>query len=231
MKTNNKKIQRLKLRYGQSLFDDLESVRSTHFYNLSSVARKYGISREYVRQIYKMLYKEGFTKKKRQKREQRQISESLSCINDPRYKMAEHKKNGPGYQGVLIEHLFFVECKNRGFEIEFPCNIDFDLVVNGYKIDVKSASRPRLLAPTSKTKHFSFQISKKQRSVCDFFACYIKPFNAFYIIPNDEKGGSFDVYRAIYINETQKQYTSSKNKYHEYKNLFEQLKPIRRNEQ
>lgn len=217
------RLRNLRKKYGVEFFKDIKTVHSKHFYGLAQVAEKHGVTREYIRQVHKMIYGEGFRVYREAKTEERKESENLVCANDPRHKVANYLKGSDPHKGAVAEKMFMEKCEKIGLPVDISCLRTSDIIVNGHRIDVKSAYTSIKPSPTQKNKYFKFGISPEQRRICDFFACYAVSKDCFYIIPNYEKNKKFSKDRTIYISEEKTDYCNSKNKYHEYKNLFSQL--------
>jgi len=177
----NKKLQLgILKRYGIEFFNDLDRATQNPFFNLTDIGDKYGLTRERIRQIYKVIYGGPFNPVKKDKRATLEIGDP--CINDPRRKVAEYKK-GLQRIGAKSELLVFKKCKKLGFDVRPRCEQITDLWVNGHIIDVKSCtlqSQPHL------SKYYHFSIRPKQFELCDFFICHIVPENSFYIIPKEK---------------------------------------------
>lgn len=217
------RLRNIKDTYGVEFFKDLKAVQKKHFHNLSTVAKKYNVSREYVRQIHNLIYGSGATPFLEAKRQERKESEATVCTNDPRHKVAEYPENSKVHTGAVAELLFFEKCKSYGLNIQTPCKQQTDIQVNGYVIDVKSSINAMKTNSGAKSSYHHFHIRPEQRKLCDFFACYLHNQDVFYIIPNKDKGFDYDKMRSIYIRVVPSNYCSAKNKYREYKNLFSQL--------
>jgi hypothetical protein len=215
----HRKIKKIRYKYGDELFKDLKNVKMSGnpYFNLSTVAEKYGFSREYAGQIYAMIYKKRFKKSN-----PIVAQKEITCVHNPKRKIADWKKSGPQYQGAVTEKLFMCRCELLGFDVKIPCSPGVDIIVNGYLIDVKTSNSPRKIKG-GKIKYLGFNISKEQRSSCHFFACYSETTDDFYIIPNEEHGGKFKKTRRITIAQTPSHYCNAKNKYIEFKNRFDLL--------
>jgi len=207
-------------KYGFGIIMDFDDLNHRPFWNLVDVGNKHGFTREYARQIYKVLYGKAYGKAKVRKTSNRIRSEkSIACTHDPRRKFAEYKRNGSNiWKSALSEKMFFDECEKRGLVSEILCNSEIDLKVSGYFIDVKSSFTPA--KPKGAVTPFRhFRISRKQKEKCDFLACYHSGEKAFFIIPKKEFPKSFK----LYISEVKTNHYSSKNRYWQYRNAWHQL--------
>lgn len=126
-------------RFGDGILDDLERLRTQPFFTLIGVAKKHGVTRERIRQIYNSFYhrktyrkygKEVLSKRLKVK-EDCALLDSVHCT--AAQKIADHKMglyNAPGFKG---EYRFIKECQRRGFNIEYTdCGRRVDFEVNGY---------------------------------------------------------------------------------------------------
>lgn len=214
--TREWKIKRLKERFGPEIIDDLKSAQTNPFFRITSIGDKYNITRERACQIYEIVHGKRFSKDKNVIKKEPEII----CRNNPLYKAAEYKKLGHIYRSALIEKLFMCKCEMLGYDIEIPCNKEIDIVVNGYKIEIKSSFKPFKLK-RAKTGYYRFNISVNQRQHSDFIACYVAKIESFFIIPNEDVGKTFNKTKTIYIQDIK---DLSGTKYYEYKDRFDLLK-------
>jgi hypothetical protein len=213
------RIENIKKRYGPDILEDLEKSKSNPFFTHIHIAGKYNISREYVGQLYRIVYGNRYNSDdKKTLRE-----EELSCSNNPNRKVAEYKKSGSIYQGAITEKLFMCKCELLGFDVSIPCKSDFDIVVNGWKIDVKSSIVARTNGRHLRIKYNRFTATKKQRDVCHFFACYSEITETFFIIPNEDIGKNIGKTKTFYITPKKATCCAAKNRYHKYENRFDLL--------
>jgi hypothetical protein len=176
--------ERLVERYGQAIVNDYEAVRDKDKINLQSIADKYGFSREYARQTFKRLFGFDYTtclKAKMSKRRERIIK----TVHDPEKKLIRYKEGSLQYKGAIGEKLCLDICRAIGYEIAVcrESTPTIDLVINGFKCEVKTAYIP---FGKQKTKHYRFTALPSQRNQADYFVCYIYPLNKFYVIPASE---------------------------------------------
>ena len=217
MKKRIKKMNRLSSKYGVEIFKDFKDVKNIPYFTLANIAKKFGFTKEYARQLYNFLYLDSYTNAHAKKMA---TVKDIQCSQNPSHGVSEYKKNGPVYQGVIVKKIFIDKCANFGFDVSILCKRGLDMVVNGWIINVKSCKK---LAPV--TKYHRFKVSAKQRSLCDFFAMYSHHQQCFFIIPNKDKGIFFDTHRFYYISETEKNQKAlnADNKYYEFKNNFEPI--------
>lgn len=166
-------------RYGQEILGDFNKLHVNPFWTLTAMGKKYGVTREYIRQAFGKLYGIPYTTARVQKTEARK--DNLVCVNDPRHKVADYKE-GLVKKGAVGEFKTIKKCHELGFEAK-PCREkEIDLVINGYKVDVKSAYTS--CKPTGcVSTYYRFCVSKKQIQKCAFIVCWIAPKDLFYIFP------------------------------------------------
>ena len=215
--------KKLTNKYGVQFWNDFKDLETRHFWNLTDLAQKYGFSREYARQIYVFLKGEGYTKSKVRKTQKRLKNENLTCVHDPRHKVAEYKREGHNYKAVQIEKLFLKECKKRKFQIEIPCNQTVDIKINDFWVDVKSSFCTRITRPSSLIEYYVYHSKGKQVDIIDFLACYHLFEKTFFIIPAKIiKPDSCNVMN-IYIAKEKSTYHNAKNRYWKYKGAWHLL--------
>ena len=216
-------IRRLRKKYGIQFIKDIKALKTQQYLSLHAVGVKYGLTRERVRQIFKKIYNESYGKYETKKAKERKESEATVCVNDPRRKVADYKKDSDVYKGALAEKLFMEQCESLGFNVEIPCGKSFDIIINGFIVDVKSCTSARKMSDKNTGEYYNFSARSHQRTKCDFFACYIVERDVFYIIPNPDKGVVFEKARSFYISKEKTDYYNSKNAHHEHKNMFSYL--------
>ena len=168
-------------KYGPDIINNLKAIKTKQYRTLTQVGEKYGFSREYARQLFKTLFGKDFGHYEKQKSVARKKdTESLKCNNDPRHKVANYKP-GNIKNGAKAELLVFNKCKEMGFDVEVPCDMVFDLKINGFNVDVKSAGKASTFG--GKSTYFHFSTNPHQHDQCDFYVCYAMPKDIFYVIP------------------------------------------------
>ncbi len=213
------KIKRMRRKYGNEILRDFEKLNSSPFFNLADIGKKYGFSRERARQIYKQIYNKGYRKTQQKKTKKVKDDAKTVCVHDIRRKIADYQcTDNPVWKGVIGESRFFEECKSRNLHIKFFCKQAIDIMVNGYKVDVKSAFK------SSKTTklgypYLRFQLSEVQSKALDFLACFHSGIDEFFIIPKKE----FYKKSSIYILEKPAISTRSKNKHWKYLSAWQLL--------
>lgn len=209
-------------RYGESIIDDMASLKKNPYYTLESVGKKYGVTREYVRLIYNRYHGEKYTLSVKKKNKEK-LSE-LSCRHDPRNKAVTYKKNGPVYKGAVVEKLFANKCISVGLDIVSPCDRSADIVVNGWRVDVKSAYKATA-RPNNNINYYSYGVSVENFKTADFIAAYHTGIELFFIIPigaikNNGKQKSIFLRENL---ESRKKNNAIMDGYIEYINRFDQL--------
>lgn len=215
------KLKRILKKYGKDIFKDFKNVKNVPFHTLTDIGEKYGFSREYARQTYEFIYQSKYKEAIKQKAK---LIEETQCVNNPKRKVADFKRGSSVHNGAIFEKLFMEECEAMGLDVNIPCDSVADIIVNGFVIDVKGSFKTQMTSVKGNVKYHKFRISKEQREICDFFACYHGTKETFFIIPNKEKGFKFKKQRMIYISKKKTNYYSSKNRYHKYENRFDLLK-------
>jgi len=212
------KIKNMVDKYGHEILDDFETLRTLPYSTLEAMGEKYGVTRERVRQQYKIVYAKPYTQALREKRAFARNEKETSCNHDPRHKVCEYVPDGPVYTGAIYEKEFLEQCESKGFCVRPILKRVVDLRVNGYLVDVKYCSAPMQTSPDG-PPYYRYVVSKNQARMCDFFACYHPGQEAFFIIPNKTLPPKSGII-VIYIPEES---TNSENKYWEYKNAWHLL--------
>jgi hypothetical protein len=214
IKKQKKMAMRLYTKYGNDFLVQLKDVyEKKPFWSLSKIARNFKLSRERVRQIYNVMYLEGI----RDNVNPKKIEQDLTCINDPRSKVTYYKCGSKPFFGAVSEKLFMEECEKRGFEFKVVCESKYDMVVNGYKVEIKSRTRPSL--SRGNVWQCGFNLHTGQKEATDIFACYHPIEKSFFIIPKSalEHRVTLSI-RACKSNDIR-----AKNRYWEYQNAWHLL--------
>lgn len=205
---------------GREFLDDLEKCRTNPFWCLSDVARKYGISRERVRQLHKRIYKEPYNPRRRSLTKEKNTD--LSCSNDPRNKVNSFPSGSQQEQGAQAEKEFLRRCEAKGLSVEIPCDSSVDLIVNGKLVDVKTSNRAKKALPGNKICYLHYGMKGRQINKADFFACYHPIEDSFFIVPNIEWKGRTKP-QHIYISNQKSTYFNAKNRHWEYQDRYDLL--------
>jgi len=202
-------------KYGKEIIEDINKLNHQPYWNLKDLGVKYGFTREYARQLYNIFYKRPYRPVRTKKMEEK--NKDLTCFHHPIRKYIDYKKgNYNTWKSVVIEKLFYEECKKREYNIEILCSNYIDIKVNGYLIDVKSCYTLNL-HKGQKIPYYKYRISINQKKHCDFIACYHNTTKSFFIIPNN----SIPKCRYIYLLEKKSEF--SKNKFWIYENAWNLL--------
>jgi hypothetical protein len=179
--------QRLSGRYGEEILSSLNDL-SVGRVTLQEAGDRHGITREYVRQIFKESKGFSYTAVKNIKSDnfRRDKEASVSAKKDPRYKVSAYPVGSNVHKGALAENRVLEICSSLGFDVEpFHSGRQVDLVINGYKVEIKSAYKSLLTHPRGKTPLYHFSLLESQ-NIVDFIICCAVPIGRFFIIPKDE---------------------------------------------
>lgn len=185
----NKYISKLVKKYGESILHDLNSLVTNPFHTLASTGSKYGVTREYIRQIVPRVYGYDYTffhNKLIQLRKENEVH----CSRHPIFR--DNTKWGQ-YEAKAFRFL-----KSIGYDVKPAPTIKYDMVVNGYKVDIKTTTHPRKFG-RHRSAYLYFGITKDQVELCDYFICHYTTENRWFVIPNRNKGNKTSGH--IYIRE------------------------------
>jgi hypothetical protein len=199
-----KKLMKLSDRYGESILSDLDSASKGHI-SLTQIAAKHCFSREYARQLFSGIFGCSFQTviaAKRNKESDRKITarnarlasrieaknKKIQIAVDPQNRVV--RMTGNSQIGAAVELAVYDKCAKMGLTVECTSwKSPYDFVINGLKVEVKSRRSSCFKSPRSKSKHFSFTLTKNERENCDFVIAYIAPRNEFYVIPASHFSG------------------------------------------
>ena len=204
-------------KYGIDFFNDIDQLEINYYTTLQSIANKYSISRERIRQLFGLIKGYSYTDALQRTKKSYKNDIEIGCVNDPRYKVAEYVGTGSIGYAAKIEYKFYKICEKKGYEIEISCDSLIDLIVNGYHVDVKS-SKTTTKTGRGKVKYHHYSTNIRQKFWTDFFVCYHLTRDCFFIIPSKEVPNL-----TIYISEHKTNYYTSKNRYWEYKDAWHLL--------
>lgn len=208
---------------GVEVFNDFDLITNHYAYNLTEISKRYGFTRERMRQIYTSatgLRMRVISKIKTEK-VLRDISE-MTCHQDPRHRVALSPKNSHAYKGAIREVRFMEEAERRGCTVNPACDNSTDFIVNGWRVEVKGTSG-FLRNPGSITGYLSFGITKNEIAVLDFVAAYHNIEMCWFIIPRESISQHKDGSSRIFISEHKTNYYGSKNRYWEYRDAWHLL--------
>ena len=210
-------------KYGAGFYQDMLSLKENPTSTLQGVADIYGISRERIRQFYKLFFKEKYTKAKNIKAEEKKRIFRLGAC-DPR-NGCKDEKTVLG-RGTIGEINVLQKAKELGFEVKPACG-NRDLNINGHYIEVKTATKIFKMKNTI-TPKYHFTARKIQLELNDFFIFHINnETKRYFIVPTSEiktvKAKTDKI--AIYINEYRSTWGCAKNKFSEYEDAWHLLQP------
>lgn len=172
----------------------LKQLKSDTSTTLQSLADRYGVSRERIRQVYKELLGVPYTDCLSSKAKTRKvIARAKKKIKREQFRQDIYLRfltysNGQAKMGTFIEWLVYQRCLDLGYNVSVGDTRIVDLTVNGLRVEVKSRHREPITTGTSKILYYLFNIRAKQNALADYFVLYVAPKNEFYVIPNDRKG-------------------------------------------
>jgi len=195
-------------KYGMSLQDNMD-ILSNGRSTLDIVGKKYGITRERVRQLYYIFFGEKYSSvvskkiesnkaireenagkhsvevQERKKIRLRLREEKIEEFQDFDNRLNRIKKNCTTYIGIIAEHLFREKCKSFGYEVEMQKGGHvFDAKVNGIAVDVKSRTTAVIYSNSNKQPYYYFHSKEKQRNKIKFLALYLQDEDSWYILPS-----------------------------------------------
>jgi len=177
---------RLIKRYGDDILNDFNSLFNLETTTLSAIANKYNFSREYARQVFNKIngFKYTGLKNKRTEIHFREKEKLIIEKRDPRNKVASYHggENSNILKAITAEKKVFDICVALGYELRPYHSKAIDIVINGFKCEVKSSYTSVFTSRGQKTGSHHFALSNSQNGV-DFVICYIAPNNKFFIIP------------------------------------------------
>ena len=203
-------------RYGLDILEELERAKENPFYKLADVARKFGFTREYARQLFDMIYPKSIRYYHKEKKED---LKAIDCPHNPFYKVAEYKPGSAKFKGAVIEKLFIEQAKNQGLRVFPCCDAKIDFSVNGHLVEVKSSYTAHLMRKGCITCYYRYGLLSEQKVKADFIACYHILRKSFFIIPIGAFKG-----RSIYLPEKPSSYHAARNKWMKYENAWNLLK-------
>jgi hypothetical protein len=180
--SDKKRMRYFTRKYGQGFVQDFQKLGRNPLVALDDIGKKYSLTRERIRQLVPFFLGESYGDIIKRKIAIRRAGSIDVCKNDPRYKAANHLKHNHKTAAVA-ELKVLKKLQDLDIPFEIPCTRIFDLKINGYNADVKSAKKAGYTSGMQKVPFFRMSVSKKQWELCDFFICYIYPTDTFYIIP------------------------------------------------
>ncbi len=208
-------------KYGELFLADMEKLRQNIAVTLQEIGNKHGLSRERIRQIFKLIYGHDYSNDFRIKTVIRTEAKERRRIlkYDPRYKVKTYSKGSRLYKGALTEELIFNKCVSLNYEVKLSPTWNIDLIINDYQVEAKSAHIAAITSPKQITPLYHFTLRASQDNV-DFIICHAVPINKIFIIPRN----IFPKSRHLYIPEKSEHswrahrnfIRHSKSKYYQY---------------
>lgn len=169
-------------KYGIEFIKDLKSLKYKQFWNLTYMGDKYNLSKERIRQIFKMVYKEPF--RKYQVRKTKDLLNEINSMGgtcDPRNKMKDCNTNvGKGTTGEII---VLNKCIEIGLDVSGAKDKSVDLIINGNEVDVKICYKMFKPSKENISEYYRFRLSKLEREKNKFVVCLCALEKKYYIIP------------------------------------------------
>lgn len=218
-------IEKLRIikKYGIEFINDLYALKERPFWNLTEMGKKYDLSRERIRQIFKLFTKEPY--RKYQKMKTKKIMQDIFSMGngcDPRHRLDLGKKYSTMNQG----QVYAIE-RAKQFGLELRAHFIKEnrryryFIANGYKIKIRTSSSLVFTNSYDKTGCHHFKTSSKDFKYCDFFifVCIDNNLGKFFIVPKLAMDKS-----EIYISASIKNHWLAKNKFYEYEDRWNLLK-------
>jgi len=217
-------------KHGEALVSDIKNLmEGDNGSTLSSVGKKHGLSRERIRQLFESIHGFKYTVavKAKGERADRRAYEKRILHRDPRYKVENYKKYSLKYKGAETEKKVFDICVALHYDIQpFPSHT-IDLVINGYRVEIKSSHQTCFTRKSGRTSLYHFSLKESQKHA-DFIICHAVPVNKFFIIPKAQYPTSGELYLPS-INKrewnTGTSIRSVESKYYKYLEAWHLLKP------
>ncbi len=171
-------------KYGPGFLTDMERLKVDYSYTLQMAGAKYGVTREAIRKQFNRFWGVKYTAYTKEKSAKYHSAvQETGCANDPRHKVAEYAP-GATLEGAKSELAVANKCRELGYTVESPCGTNVDLSVNGFKVEVKRASKSVQPDKKGTSRYFHFHTNLRQTSEADFYVCEAVANNAFYILPS-----------------------------------------------
>lgn len=212
---------------GVEVFNDFDFITHHPAHNLTTMAEKYGITRERMRQIYTKAtgLRGNAVSSAKSKRIMRDIRE-MTCAQDPRHYIAMSPKDSHVYEGAIRELRFMEEAQRRGFSITPACDRSTDFVVNGWNLEVKG-TKAAYKGKRNRVGYYRFAGTHKEYRTLDFVAAYHPTEMCWFIIPKRDISKSKHRFQ-IFISQYKTDYSFhggkvSKNRYWEHRDAWHLL--------
>uniref|UniRef100_A0A6H1Z5S5 Putative sigma-70 region domain containing protein n=1 Tax=viral metagenome TaxID=1070528 RepID=A0A6H1Z5S5_9ZZZZ len=176
----------------------MESLRAGET-TLAKVGDSHGLTRERIRQIYKLYWGEKYTvtvttRAERREKEKEEEKREYGLFEN---RVNRAKKNCSTYTGIVAENLFKDKCESLGYDVKMMNgHYLYDAEVNGIPVDVKSRTESAIYVKCkSNQKYYHFRTTDKQRAAVKFYPFLLFDEGSWYIIPVEilGKGRTFFV--------------------------------------
>jgi len=180
-------------KYGIDFVSDLFLIRQKPFFGITDLAKKYGMTKQYVSQLFTKMFKIKYEVYEKEKQNRiKQDIESMGCKCDPRqafeFQLLDDRKIKTTQHKQLFAQVKFIEeCEKRNIKYEIIKRDKFPnhFLVNNYRISIT------YLNPSK--KFYQIQLYRFKRNedsgTIDYFIAYLADENNFAIIPNDNFKG------------------------------------------
>lgn len=212
---------RWNFKYGESFVTDLNRAANLCGVNLSVIARKYKLSREYVSKCFHKLHGKWY------KEIDKVLEEDIGCPLDPKQKSLLYPGSMILNQNYEAQIEMLRKFESMGFCTNFvdhPGRLVSTINVNGYHITTRVISTRIISHGRFQAKYFQFHRRSLRSLDFDFIVFYIKLMNEWYIIPIDVVKSMKSL--AFRANKPARSIApnSNINKVLQYKNNWEQLR-------
>ena len=205
---------------------DLHTLWTDDNIRLNDVALIYGISREWVRQLFNEIYRVPYTAIKHRKEmayRKKIEKQKLKRMADLEWRALNLK----GHQGkhALAQMLVHDICADLGYEIEvIPATQARRpvLIVNGNVLDISYSSKPHMAGRGKyEWPYWRFANNRSEWVDVDFLVCVANqnPDYIFFIVPKD----GFPVGNMLFIRWGKSNYHAASNRYYEYEGAWHLL--------
>jgi hypothetical protein len=164
-------LMRLETRYGPGFVIRFKSIIEDPFSSLAEVGRHFGFSREYVRRIFKKIYRFPYTEIHKKKMLLRRLKADSIKFSSGRLMYVKRVKDKITKMG--LDPKILIKAKSL-----------FLLTNNNFRVAVLHSSKLRQIC---NGKYFYVNVINEQRRGCDFFILsYLNNGDSgYYIIPNE----------------------------------------------
>ena len=177
-RSNGGFVRRFEKKHGKGSIEIFKCLIENPYYSLLDVGKYFGYSKENTRLLHQKIYGIAYTKTHQWKlRVKKRIREQYQTIG---------KNRKQPFSVIRVME------KARDLGLPFVAQHNgnkYDAIINGYKVNIKSAYHPTKSGDRKHLKFNLFSISKntKKREACDFFVCFCQNNgnSTFYIIPYD----------------------------------------------